>query len=261
MVEFGVKWLFPTPCKWSRKSWVGRQDAAAAVAIAEAVHNLLSRAVAAAHMTDTTRAGSAPDDGGQTAWAAEQAKIRTDAKQFVLRDDFLHSLFVLYDSVCLTEAAKQGVLAQVGKARAQAKLEEDAAQQFRVFVDETPSSSNADDFGDHIADCDLGCGDDDDDHRTRVVASTPVASRHVVTDQFTADAPIKKFLETVCDEFTSRPRDFQMTVGASLIDEPAPWSTALLRSRPWVTRKSFSDCWSPPAWRRRFCRIGRTPHA
>ena len=60
MVEFGVRRLFPTPCKWSRKSWVGRQDAAAAVAISEAVHNLLSRAVAAAHMTGTTRAGSAP---------------------------------------------------------------------------------------------------------------------------------------------------------------------------------------------------------
>jgi len=115
MTGVGLDLLWSGRRQWSRKSWDGHDLAIDDVAVLQATHGLLSRAMAPDATSADARAPKPPTDAAPT-WADQAELLRRSARQFVLQDGFLDTLAVLRVVIGPITAMKNEVLAQAGSA-------------------------------------------------------------------------------------------------------------------------------------------------
>jgi len=182
MLNVGVAWLFPRPCNWSRKSWLGHAAAVADVALPECVHKLFSRAMGRHRFPE--EGGRAPRDGV----AGEVDKVRLSAKAFVTSGRLMEDLTELSDCIRCIDRLKDAIAGLAGQKRKRAKLLLDA----RMTSDAPP------------------CPD-------QLPRGPP--SRYLVTEKAAPDNPISRFLAGVCDELVTGGGDLVEAFGEAATDE------------------------------------------
>jgi hypothetical protein len=114
----------------------------------------------------------------QQTWAAEQAQIRSRAKQFVCGGDLLDTLTTLLNALNRMDELKATILTEAGFARKQAQVGRDAVEPLSSDAGVSPSNEG--------------------------VAPVSSISRYVVTDHLWPRAPVRKFLEGVYSSFQAK---------------------------------------------------------